>query len=157
MTSQVNVFLTSAPEKTCVFFLNSWNAFDLQDRVSFSTERSLLFTLDKSFHEWTPLNLPFITSYLCISSSSCIKHSPVNCLESFLHQVIEYITQSCPTLCNPMDCGLPGSLVHGIFQARVLEWVAISFSRGSSLPSDRTRISCIVGRRFTIWATRKAQ
>ena len=42
------------------------------------------------------------------------------------------VTQSCPTLCDPMDCSLPGSSVHGIFQARVLEWVAISFSRGSS-------------------------
>ena len=42
------------------------------------------------------------------------------------------IIQSCPTLCEPMDCSLPGSSIHGIFQARVLEWVAISFSRGSS-------------------------
>ena len=42
------------------------------------------------------------------------------------------VTQSCPTLCDPMDCSLPGSSVHGIFQARILEWVAISFSRGSS-------------------------
>ena len=42
------------------------------------------------------------------------------------------VAQSCPTLCNPMDCSLLGSSVHGIFQARVLEWVAISFSRGSS-------------------------
>ena len=55
-----------------------------------------------------------------------------------------------------MDCSLPGSLVHGIFQARVLEWVAISFSRGSSQPRDWTRISPIVGRGFTIWATREA-
>ena len=45
------------------------------------------------------------------------------------------ITQSWPTLCDPMDCRLPGSSVHGIFQARVLEWVAISFYRGSSQPS----------------------
>ena len=45
------------------------------------------------------------------------------------------VTQSCPTLCNPMDCGLPGSSVHGILQARILEWVAIPFSRGSSRPS----------------------
>ena len=64
------------------------------------------------------------------------------------------VTQLCPTLCNPMDCSLPGSSVHGIFQARVLEWVAISFSRGSSWPRDWTRISCIAGRRFTVWATR---
>ena len=42
------------------------------------------------------------------------------------------VTQSCPTLCDPMDSSLPGSFVHGILQARILEWVAISFSRGSS-------------------------
>ena len=64
------------------------------------------------------------------------------------------VAQSCPTLCYPMDCSLPGSSVHGIFQARVLEWVAIAFSRGSSSPRDWTRVSGIVGRRFTIWATR---
>ena len=46
--------------------------------------------------------------------------------------------QSCPALCDPMDCNLPGSSVHGIFQARILEWVTISFSRGSSQPKDRT-------------------
>ena len=63
------------------------------------------------------------------------------------------VAQSCPTLCNPIDCSLPGSSVHGIFQARVLEWVAISFSRGSSQPRDRTQVSYIVGRRFTVWAT----
>ena len=65
------------------------------------------------------------------------------------------VVQSCPTLCNPMDCSLPGSSVHGIFQARILEWVAISFSRRSSQPRDWTRVSHIVGRCFTIWATRK--
>ena len=58
------------------------------------------------------------------------------------------VTQPCPTLCDPMDCSPPGSSVHGIFQARVLEWVAISFSRGSSRPRDRTRVSHIVGRCF---------
>ena len=61
--------------------------------------------------------------------------------------------QLCPTLCNPMDCSLPGSSIHGIFQAEILEWVAISFSRGSSQPRDWTRVSRIVGRYFTIWAT----
>ena len=54
-----------------------------------------------------------------------------------------------------MDCSLPHFSIHGIFQARVLEWVAISFSRGSSQPRDRTWVSHIVGRRFTIWATRE--
>ena len=65
------------------------------------------------------------------------------------------VAQSCPTLCDPMDCSLPGSSVHGIFQARVLEWVAISFSRGSSQPRDWTRVSRFAGRRFTVWATGK--
>ena len=51
------------------------------------------------------------------------------------------VTQLCPTLCDTMDCSPPGSSVHGILQARILEWVAISFSRGSSQPSDQTRIS----------------
>ena len=53
------------------------------------------------------------------------------------------VTQSCPTLCDPMDYSPPGSSVHGIFQERVLEWVAISFSSGSSQPSDRTHVFCI--------------
>ena len=55
-----------------------------------------------------------------------------------------------------MDCSLPGSSIHRIFQTRVLEWVATSFSRGSSQPRDQTRVFCITGRFFTIWATRKA-
>ena len=53
-------------------------------------------------------------------------------------------------LCNPVDCSLPGSSAHGILQARILEWVAISFSRGSSQPRDRTRVSHIGGRRFNL-------
>ena len=63
---------------------------------------------------------------------------------------ISEVSQSCPTLCDPMDCNLPGSSVHGIFQERVLEWVAISFSGGSSQPRDQTQVSHIVGRRFAI-------
>ena len=60
------------------------------------------------------------------------------------------VAQSCLTLCDPMDCSLQGSSVHGIFQARVLEWVAISFSRGSSQTRDRIQVSCIAGRCFTV-------
>ena len=58
-------------------------------------------------------------------------------------------------LCDPMDCSRPGSSVHGCFQAWLLEWVAISFSKGSSWPRDWTRVSRNVGRRFTVWATRE--
>ena len=62
------------------------------------------------------------------------------------------VAQLCSTLCDPMDCSPPGSSVHGISQARILEWVAISFSRGSSKPRDWTQVFHIVGRRFTVWA-----
>ena len=58
-------------------------------------------------------------------------------------------------LSDPMGCSLPGSSVHGIFQARVLEWVAIAFSRRSSRPRNRTRVSHIGGRCFNLWATRE--
>ena len=68
------------------------------------------------------------------------------------------VTQWYPTLCNdPVDCSLPGSSVHGISQARTLEWVAIPCSRGSYPPKDRTwAFCCLAGRLFTIWATREA-
>ena len=62
------------------------------------------------------------------------------------------VAQSCLTLCNPMDY-----TVHGILQARILEWVAFSFSRGSSQPRDRTQVSCIASWFFTSWATREAK
>ena len=66
------------------------------------------------------------------------------------------VTQSCPTLCDPVDCSPSGSSVHGILQAVILEWIAIPFSRGSSQPRDRTPVSYITGRFFIIWATREA-
>ena len=53
------------------------------------------------------------------------------------------VTQLCPTLCNPMDCSQPGSSDHGIFQARILEWVAMPTSRGSCRPRDQTWASCL--------------
>ena len=64
------------------------------------------------------------------------------------------VPQSCLTLCDLMDCSPPGSSVHGILQARILEWVAVSFSRGSSQPRDRTQVSWIAG---GFWASRVAQ
>ena len=62
------------------------------------------------------------------------------------------VIQPCPALCNPMDC-----TVHEILQARILEWVAFSFSRASSQPRNRTQVSHIAGRFFTNWGTRRAQ
>ena len=65
------------------------------------------------------------------------------------------VAQSCPTLCDPMDCSSSGCSVHGILQARILERVAIPLPRGFSQPRDRTQVSCMAGRFFTIWATRE--
>ena len=67
------------------------------------------------------------------------------------------LLQSYPTLCNPMDSSPPSFSIHEILQARILEWAAIPFSRGSSWPRDGTPVSCIVGRCFTVWATREGQ
>ena len=63
------------------------------------------------------------------------------------------VTQSWLTLCHPMDCSPPGSFLHGFLKVRILEWVAITFSRGFSNPRDQTWVSCIAGRFFTVWAT----
>ena len=60
------------------------------------------------------------------------------------------VAQSCPTLCDPLDCSPPGSSVHGMFQARILEWVVMPSSRGSSQTRDQTQVSGIAGRFFTI-------
>ena len=81
-----------------------------------------------------------------------------NLLFGLYYKLIEgesEVTQSCRTLCDPMDCSLPSSSIHEFFQARVLEWVAISFFRGSSQPRDWTQVSHIAGRGFTIWSTRE--
>ena len=66
------------------------------------------------------------------------------------------VGQSCLTVCDPVHCSPPGSSIHGVLQARILEWVAVSFSRGSSQPRNRTHVSHIAGRRFNLWATREA-
>ena len=87
----------------------------------------------------TPPPLPRLIAFLCSRSV----------------YVCVLLAQLCPTLCNPMDCSPPGSSVHEISQARILEWVAIPFSRGSSLPRDQTQVSWIAGR-FTVQDTREA-
>ena len=67
------------------------------------------------------------------------------------------VSQSCPTLCDPMDCSPLGSSVLGILQARIMEWLAIPFFRGSSQNRDQTWVSCIADRFFNVRATREAQ
>ena len=66
------------------------------------------------------------------------------------------VAQSCLTLCNPMDYSPPSSSVHEILQTKILKWVSIPFSRGSSPPRDQTWVSCTAGRFFTVWASKEA-
>ena len=77
-------------------------------------------------------------------------------IEQLIWSELRVVTQSCLTLCDPVDCSLPGSSVHWILQARILEWVAISYSRRSSSPRNQTWVSCIAGSFFIIWVTREA-
>ena len=67
------------------------------------------------------------------------------------------VAQSCPTLCDSIDCSPPGYSVHGILQVRILEWVPKPFPRGSSQHRDPIQVSQTLGRFFTVWATREAQ
>ena len=97
------------------------------------TENSYLAPNVSSVPVWQPCE-PSITCVLCCAQ----------------------LLQLCLTLCSPLDYSPPGSSVHGILQARMLEWVAMPFSRGSSQPSDQTQVSRIAGGFFTSWATREA-
>ena len=79
---------------------------------------------------------------LCVTESLCCLPETITTLLTGYHCCC-LVAKLCPTLSHPVDCILQGSSVHGIFQARVLEWVAISSSKGFSLPRDRTDVSCI--------------
>ena len=104
------------------------------------------------YHNNKVLNLKTLTGNILYNSNNKNNKG----LDTNLEESKESeVTQLCPTLGDPMDCSLPGSSVHGIFQAIVLEWIAISFSRGSSQPRDWTQVSRVVDRRFTVWATRE--
>ena len=108
--------------------------------------------LSRVFSNTTDQNHQFFSAQLSSQSNSHIHTRP---LEKPCEWVSEVI-QSCLTLCDPVDCSLPGSSIHGILQARILEWISISFSSRSFGPRDRTWVSCIIGRCFTVWATREA-
>ena len=84
---------------------------------------------------------------LCTLTAVTVSRWSINAYQS----VKVKVAQSCPTLCDPMDY-----TVHGILQAKILEWVAIPFSGGSSQLRDQTQVSCVAGRFFTTWATREA-
>ena len=106
----------------------------------------------------TPLEVRLLTSTsICVCAGVCVRVWVCVCGCACVH--VHTPTKSvrlCLTLCDPMDCSLPGSSVHGVFQARVLEWVAMPSSRGSSQPRGQTHISlclCIAGKFFTTRVT----
>ena len=111
-----------------------------------------------SFHYKT-ISFPSLSLFLCLIQVVMIRLPCylLQALNSLCSGRVKWseVAQWCLTLCYPMDCSLPGFSIHGIFQARVLEWVAITFSRGSPWPRDWTQVSCIAGRCFTLWATRE--
>ena len=100
--------------------------------------------MDVRFELWRKLNAQELMLLNC-GVGTLYAYSAVLCL----------VGQLCPTLCNPMDCSAPGFSVCGILQARILEWVAMPSSRGSSQPRDRTQGSHTAGRFFTVWSTRE--
>ena len=116
-------------------------------------------------HQGSPRKPFLINNFLSLilSHSYGITNSNIHCASFYtflsIHSHVCACAQPCLTLCNPLGCSLPGSSIHGIFQARILEWVAMPSFRGSSWRRDWTHISCvscIVGRFFTHWAIREA-
>ena len=125
----------------------------MKEKAQINTKRQWIHNTVKVSHDtghYSPNNV-FVSLGIYKDSSEILFCSHSSLLIKN-HGSGSEVTQLCPTLCDPMDCSLQGSSVHGIFQARVLEWVAISFSRESSRLRDRTWVSHIAGRCFTVWA-----
>ena len=106
------------------------------------------------FTNWATREAQWLTNIEQVWKGSGKHLVSLSWIPSLMSAVKVLIDQLCLTLCNPMN--QPGCSVHGILQTRILEWVAIPFSRGSSRPKDQTCVSCIAGGFFTIWATREA-
>ena len=107
--------------------------------------------------ERAPIEIKDASFFLRLHRNPWLTHcvfvlTPQGFISIFLRCVCVLSLQSCPTLCDLMDCSPPGSSVHGILQARIVEWVAMPSSRGSSGPRDQTCVSCIAGGFFTVWA-----
>ena len=106
----------------------------------------------------TALNILFQISFILSLKLFCKCHSLLHILfflTTTLYACCSLVTKLCLTLCDPMDCSLPGSYVHGISQVRILEWVAISYSRGSPWSKDQTHVSCLTNIFFTKAAPEK--
>ena len=161
----IHIYLTSFLSSICFHLL--WMEYILRDhllRRNYSSGLHFFIWCAVVLHSWWSTSWESVTvTYINISVNVL---TVTWSLEGWLMTkvILMYMkwsemkaAQSCATLCNSMDCSLPGSSVHGILQARILEWVAIPFSRESSKPRDQTQVSCTAGSFFTSWATREAQ
>ena len=142
-----------------MLFLTNKNLVAYQVRVLGYRQQRLIWA-DKWEKEFVQKMLPGrkITQWILKSYGKFLKSRMFVIGKAQITYYKVLVTQSCPTHCDPVDYTYSpsGSSVHEILQARILEWVAILFSRGSTWPKDWTRVSCIAGRFFTTWATRKA-
>ena len=129
--------------------------YNINRLILYQWHRYVLYTffVKEGAHEGLPqawgrhhVQLNMATHWHGLSLSYCFANS---------RKVKALVTQLCLILCDPMDCSPPGSSVHGILQARTVEWIAIPFSRESFQPRDRTQVSCIAGRFFTVWGSRE--
>ena len=124
-----------------------------ETHVSFTGRQILYHWAPREAHIWCYRDCKNGPSPPCLPAST--PFALILCCFFYL-EIVKVKSLSHVWLCDPMDCSPPGSSIHGIFKARVLEWSAISFSRGSSWPRDPTRVSCIAGRHFTVWASRES-
>ena len=121
----------------------TWGALIAVTRHSLSGFRKELFC---HLNSWCSQQPPLSTIFMCLLCRISSK--------DYFFLVKVKVAQSCLTLCDPVNCSPPGSSVHRIPQARILEWVAMLSSRGSSWPKDWTQVSYISGRFFIVWATK---
>ena len=139
------------PKWNTQYFLQNWVPMsDIHIAFYFLTSQSLIYSKNSTKRRKEKWKVKISNLYLAITFTL---FRDDHCWQ--IHCVYAKSLQSCPTLCSPMDRSPPGFSVHGILQARILEWFAIPFSKGSSRPRDRTQVSCIAGRFFTVWATRE--
>ena len=134
--------MCSFPTNACCLFRYIWLCNPMDCSLSGSSVHGIL---QARILEWVAMPSSRGSFWRRNWTSLCLLHWQAGFLPLAPHVKV---TRSCPTLYDPMDY-----TVYGIFQARILEWIAIPFSRGSSQPRDRTQVSCTAGRFFTIWAT----
>ena len=141
--------------------MNSWNteilewgALPFSRRFSQPRDQTHFSRIADGFFTSWAIREAHLRSTPLLKASLCLTSPPDSVTLPFLSHCCRcLVNMLCPTLCNPMDCSSPGSSVHEISQARTLEWVAISFSRGSSWPRDWTCVSSTSRQILYHWAT----